>query len=521
VPTLIEMTPLPATGTLRPPGAVPPPPRGMPPIPRIPEELEAMILGPTVPAPTVPLPTATPLPTVVIKEKTEIADAAAADQPATDTAPDTLPPDQTGAALPSWSEEVDAAIADEAAAPTPPPPAAPGPTPAPPMYAPPPSATSSLLLLALGGIAVLLAIAVVLLVFARRDQGRTTPPVALGPSAKFVEESTPPAERAAVCTRDKRPKRIAAAILQGVPPYLSSVPSSPRLAIGLATSKTSAAGLTLDVKTLDAARTFDDSGKRPIVGVVPITSGGKLAFVVDRDDAKVRYARTIDAAKPFTVGMTDGGFARVVGDGEPTVIVPGGGDEKMTEIRVASVGSAGHAATFRRGGQSGKVLVGWLTPDGGRKGDFAAITTLRYVGTPTVSANDRDVLVAFAARPSDDAYWTVQLAAAKHGETPREGKSFEIPPGGPGSEAISPAAAGLARGRWFLQWTEGSTGQRQVRGQVLESDLRPVGAAVALSAENTNAGQGVVWTQGEHVVSLFLVSKGRKHELWGATLKCP
>jgi hypothetical protein len=522
VPTLIEMTPLPATGTLRPTGGVPPPPRNMPPIPRIPEELEAMILGQTVPGPTLPglgtpLATATPLPTVVITEKRESGQSPR-DQPTGPRAsPEPLPPPAEDGALPSWSEEVDAAIADEAPAP---PPVAP--TPTAPVVAPPPSATSSLLMLALGGIAVLLAIAVVALVLARREPAQTTPPVVVGPSAKIVGESAPPtALPAPICTREKRPKRIATSIVQGIPPYVSNVPSSPRLAIGIATSKTAAAGLTLDVTSLDAARTFDDTGKRAIVGVVPTTSGGKLAFVVDRDDAPLRYSRTIDAPQPFALGMTKAGFARAIGEKDPTALWPGGADEKMTEIRVATVPGVGHAVTFRRGGQSGKVMVGWLAPDGSRKSDLTAITSQRYIGTPTLAANEQDVLVAFAARPSEDAYWTVQLAAAKHGEVPREGKPFAIPPGGPGSEAISPAAAGLAKGRWFVQWTEGSTGQRQVRGQVVGSDLNPIGGALILSAENTNAGQGVVWTQGEHVVSLFLVSKGRGHELWGATLKCP
>ena len=96
-----------------------------------------------------------------------------------------------------------------------------------------------------------------------------------------------------------------------------------------------------------------------------------------------------------------------------------------------------------------------------------------------------------------------------------------LPSGGapPGSEAISPAAAG-AGDRWVLQWTEGTTGQHDVRIQTLDSTLAPVGDPVTVSPRGANAGQGVVWVHGERGVSLFLVTNGRSHELWGAALKC-
>ena len=104
---------------------------------------------------------------------------------------------------------------------------------------------------------------------------------------------------------------------------------------------------------------------------------------------------------------------------------------------------------------------------------------------------------------------------------PGRAVGFRIPPGGPGAEAISPAAVGLSGGRWLVQWTEGSVGNRQVRVQTLAHDLIPVGDPITVSPEGTNAGQGVVWVQGDTALSLFLVKTGSTHELWGAALKCP
>jgi hypothetical protein len=257
------------------------------------------------------------------------------------------------------------------------------------------------------------------------------------------------------------------------------------------------------------------------VGVVPLTKAGELSFAVDRDDAKLKFARTVDAKVPFLVGMNDKGVARAVGDGEPEVIFLGDAEEKITEIRIASIDSVGHALTFRRGGQSGKVVVGWLTPEGKAKTELAEVKGSEpMVGTPTLAANDGAILLAFATRADTSAKWSVELGSAAHGELPRSMRRLAIPPGGPGGEAISPAATGLPKGRWFVQWTEGSSGTRQVRGQLLDRELVPIGDPLDLSPESENSGQGLVLLQNDKLVSMFLVQSGKSHELWATSLSC-
>jgi hypothetical protein len=98
---------------------------------------------------------------------------------------------------------------------------------------------------------------------------------------------------------------------------------------------------------------------------------------------------------------------------------------------------------------------------------------------------------------------------------------FELPSGGPGNNAISPVAAGYHKGRWLVQWTEGSSGNRAVRVQLLGGDLKPLNDAATVSLGDQNAGGGALWVEGSHVVSLFLVHADKTHELWGAALTCP
>ena len=415
---------------------------------------------------------ATPLPTVVIADKQEIKEPSTGGMESQTEDPNHDEPTQPAASpspleaskepLPSWSDD------DEMERTQPPAIAAP-------RYGAPGQPVSTLVMLALAGIASLLAVVIVVLVVTRaRDSTTPAPPIGVAPVPTTSPEPGVSRVPSSVCKIVKRPKRVAPSILQGVPPYLSSVPGSGRVAVGIATSRAGAAGLTLDPESLDTARTFDEPRGKPVLGVVPVTGDGVLSFVVDRDDAPLRFARTVDGKPSFMIGVSDDGFARVIDKKRPETLWPGEGDKKITEPRIAAVPGQGFALSFRRGGQTGQVIAGFLGLDGSRKSELSAVDTRhRFLGTPMVAANDRDVVIAFAARPTEAAYWTIQLASARHGELPKAVKDLAIPPGGPGSEAISPAMAGLPSGRWFVQWTEGSSGQRQVRGQMLGTDLAP------------------------------------------------
>jgi len=428
------------------------------------------------------------------------------------------------APLPSWSEEVDAAAAAEAAAqkwpvpaPTPVPPA-PMQQPVYPSYAPPKK--SSALPLVLGGLFVfgLLGAAAAGGLFffkpwesskAPKDDGKA----AASASAPIAAPSAPEVH----CTIAREAKRLAPSIVVGVPPYVAPISDS-AVAVGIAETANTGGGLEVSLDSLDVRHSFTAPPGSKIVGVVPLASE-KGAFVVDRDGGSLGVPHTVDAASPFVLGFGPRGYARQTKDGKTTDIWEGvSATEKATEARVASVEKVGHIVTFRTGGQ---VRAGWVDPDGTKKTDLTAIDAqgTRF-GSPNVAVNDESALVTFAARDGNDSPWTVQLASAKHGLVPNKAKTFALPPGGPGGDAIAPVAAGLPGGHWLLQWTEGSSGSREVRAQVLDDKFEPVGDALRVSAAGKEAGQGVVTVVGERALSLQLVKGSSSYELWGTALSC-
>ncbi len=449
MPTLIDAPTSPATATLRPPGAVPPPPRTVP-------QLRISDPGPE-PGPELP------------------------------TQPKLVEP----------SYDMDQVVTQRR----------------------PQRARSGFPLVLMGGglaFAAIVVIALGILLYARRDRGTgIATSVSSTPSIPAPTVNTP-------CTALAKAKKLADPIHFAIPPYLAN--SNDRIAVGFAASPREGVGLLVDAATLHASERFREKSATPITGVVPLTAGGSLQFALDGVDDSLRFARTINTEPPFAVGVSaDGNFARVMSSGGgPQPIWSGFEKARITEPRIATVPEVGHVVTFRDGGQSGDVRVGWLTPDGHEKSKLQSIKVDgSSVGTPMVTANNRDIMVTFAARATPGSYWRVQVATAPHGELPDRAVGFRIPPGGPGAEAISPAATGLSGGRWLVQWTEGSAGNRQVRLQTLAHDLIPVGDPITVSPEGSNAGQGVVWVQGDTALSLFLVKTGNTHELWGAALKCP
>jgi hypothetical protein len=324
------------------------------------------------------------------------------------------------------------------------------------------------------------------------------------------------------CALETPARRLSPEAFVGVPLLLASAPSGGP-ALGFAASKDRAVGLTIDVATLTPAPAFEQAAEgRALLGVVPLSRSGRLEFATDRADGPLASARTVDAPTPFSIGVDGEGFSRAIGD-KLDVIWPGRSkNPTITTPRVASIAGFGHAIAFRHGGQEGKVLVGWLDENGAKKSELKAVETdSTLVGTPAVAANDKAVLVAFAGKTSADAPFRVELATMAHGALPSAARVFAVPPGGPGGEAISPSAEGLPDGRFLVQWTEGAAGNRAVRAIVVSSDLVPEGEPVTLSTPDQNAGQGALWVQKGRALALFLVKAESTHELWGASLRCP
>jgi hypothetical protein len=490
-PTIVETNTTPATATLRPPGAVPPPPRGVP--------VPATLAAPPVPR----------------DPGRKITDALAAPVTPTiqllDSGPSSEQPTNPRASagpLPSYVDDDDAELRARALRPGPV--SVHLPTPAPPP-ATTPKGTSIGMVSALG-IAIIVALGLVIgsivIVKMRADEV---------PSASASGGAGRPATLTA-CKLVKPARRLATPIEASVNPNWATYGSG--FAVGYAETTRVAGGITLDPIALEPKRVFDQKVSTNLLGVVPITQGA-LGFEPDLDEGDLNPKRTLDTKPRIRLGVTSAGFSRQEGNEESSTIWPGSADKEATDPRVAALPGGGYAVTLRRGGISGSVLVGLLDKDGRRASDLLVIGSKPQVGTPNVAANAQGVLVAFAGRPSNDAYWKLQLAKSTLGEVPRSASSFPSPPGGPGGDEISPVAVGLERGGWLLQWTEGPAGRRQVRVQTVGFDLIPVGDPITVSPEQANAGQGVVMVREGKALSLFLVKQGKNHELWGASLICP
>ncbi|HET7540602.1 MAG TPA: DUF4339 domain-containing protein [Polyangiaceae bacterium] len=311
--------------------------------------------------------------------------------------------------------------------------------------------------------------------------------------------------------------KIAASVERSVPPYAAPVDKGSDLALGIAETKTKGVGLRLDPNTLDVSSVFEEEGKDAVRGVVPLTRSGSLTFFVDRDDHALRSAHTIDEVPPFTLGVSDAGFSRVVA-GSASLIWSLDPSSKITEPRSARLADYGYAVTFRRGGQSGKVMLGFVAADGEKKSELAEVPGApSFLGTPVIAGSSAGALIAFAGRDSASSAWKLYVSLTQPGAVPGPARELNA---GSGGGAISPALAALSGNRWLVQWTEGSSAQYHVHVQTFAADLSALGSSLSVSPKGANAGQGVLTPFADGAATLFILTTAGHDELWGATLSC-
>jgi hypothetical protein len=369
----------------------------------------------------------------------------------------------------------------------------------------------------------ILAVAVVVLLFHRGSEPTSPEASASAGVAGTVvapAKAVPPRAPTPTACASGASKKLAESAALSVTPVVTEAPGGGHVAIGFAAGPSRAIGMSVDVSTLDVTQELDESGPKRIHGVVPSTASGKLSFIVDRESAPLRFARSIDTEPRMMVGMAARGFSQWTRGKHPALVWPGDGDEPITEPRVAST-RAGHAVTFRRGGQSGKLLVGFIGADGSPASGLEAITFDGLLGTPSIGQSDERVVVAFAGRKDAESPWGIHLVPLEAGRPSSAPVAFHALDMAPGDSAISPAISGLGDDAWLLQWTEGSAGTYRVRVQVVDRGFRPLGQAVTVSPAGANAGQGTLWTRGGRGVSVFVVTTSERNtELWGASLTC-
>jgi len=373
---------------------------------------------------------------------------------------------------------------------------------------------SRTVVMALSAISGALLVAVVGLAITRSHDKTAAPEL---PASVSLALPAPAPTPLAGCKLALPAARIFANVERSVPPYAAQLPNENQLALGFAATKTKGVGLRLSPDTLDISQAFEEEGKDAVRGVVPLTHSGSLAFFVDRDDSALRSAHTVDEIPPFTLGVSDAGFSRVVA-GSTSLVWPLEASVKITEPRSAPLADFGYGVTFRRGGQSGSVLLGFVASDGAKKSELGEIPNApKLLGTPVIAGSVAGALVAFAGRDAPDAPWQLFVSLTKPGAAPSPARALIT---GGGGGAISPTLSALAADRWLVQWTEGSSGQYQVHVQSFSADLSPIGQGVLVSPKGANAGQGSLSSIPGTVTSLFILTTAGHDELWGATLTC-
>lgn len=512
MPTLSEeQSVAPATATLRPPGAVPPPARGVP-VPALDSSPRAAMtpipgFGPPGGRIETPIPTA--LPPVV--NRALLNDTAASSREA--------PLDSTLEVAPHVPAEARRTPLPEAHGP-----AESSGSPSDAELRPRQESVLKLgrigvdsrtAVMTLSGLSAALLVALLALLLSR-SQAKNAPSSEPGPQPSSGHaESSPKAP--ASCRLALPAAKIADSVERSVPTYATRLEKAAAVGLGFAETKTKGVGLRLDPNTLDVTPAFEEEGKNAVRGVVPLVRSGSLTFFVDRDDQALRSAHTIDEVPPFTLGVSDAGFSRVVA-GSTSLIWPLDSNAKITEPRSAPLPDYGYGVTFRRGGKEGEIMLGFVGNDGDKKSELVRVPGApKILGTPVIAGSGAGALIAFAGRDDPSAAWKLYVSLTKPGAAP--GPARELT-GGTGTGAISPALAALPGPRWLVQWTEGNTAQYHVHIQTFAADLSAIGASISISPKGANAGQGALVTFADGAASLFILTTAGHDELWGATLAC-
>ncbi|MCA9590819.1 MAG: hypothetical protein KC657_36225, partial [Myxococcales bacterium] len=301
----------------------------------------------------------------------------------------------------------------------------------------------------------------------------------------------------------------------------------PGLALGFAPTAREGMIALLDPMTLAATSTARGRGLGDVRRVVALPVAGKLTAVVDSDRRADRLGgrRTVVLSPPIDVGVAEGSLVWAPHRKDTYAkLFALGGEGPVESLAVAPLAGEhkGIGVAFRRGNAIwvgvAKGEGGSFTADGGLH-RIAGLGT--KVGSPTIAASGDRLMIAFADRAAGTEPWQVRTVMMQVGKAPGEAAPFALPDGGLGVQAMSPAAAGMTRGRFLLAWTEGPVSGHQVRAITINPDGSTSGAPLSISAQGINAGApaAVVSQSGRGVVA-FLAVKRKTFEVIATPIEC-
>ncbi|NUP07026.1 MAG: hypothetical protein HOW73_13310 [Polyangiaceae bacterium] len=322
------------------------------------------------------------------------------------------------------------------------------------------------------------------------------------------------------CWVTRQPRKWAKAASKSVPFAMRARDSM--IDLGFALDDNKAAGLRIDPKAGTAETVFSQDTKDPINSVSPLANGDGFYVGAQSD----RTLLPVDAATPFflvldktSVGAADAPDQTV----EPLWKLEG--ESETAAEQVLRVGDA-FMLTFRRGND---VYAGYFGADKKAKGELAVVSNKESEaknGKPRSGTNGTEVATVYAVEniekkgDAEEKIWRINLAKSAVMSTPTSATTIELPPNGPGGDAIAPDIIGLSDGRWLLMWTEGTSGARAIRAQTYDKTLTPIGDPIALSPPAGSFGQAVLGVSGAYTTVAFLQAGDEGFEMWGAVLQC-
>ncbi len=362
----------------------------------------------------------------------------------------------------------------------------------------------------------------------RRDVIPPPDPSAAGaPSATAVAAATaaaPSGEPFGPCTLGGEEKVVAprAVVATGI----EAAPLNGSIMLGFAPAPGNGTVVAVDPASLAVGSTVKGRGPAAEVKrVTPALSNGRLVAYVDgeRKNDKLASRRAVATSTPIDVGVAEGAIVWALHgkDGWAKVANLDEGAGPVEALRaVPLAGQKGIAFVYRR---DGAVFFGAATGEGKLElaGSVAKLPGLGQVGSPAIAVSDDTIVVAWADRAGAESPWQVRWTKAPIGGAAAEPSTFTLPAGGLGEQAMSPALAGLGKGRFVMAWTEGPVAKHQVRAIAIDETSKPMGEALTVSDASVNAGQPQVSVgpDGRGVVA-FLGAKGRVYELRAASLRC-
>lgn len=360
------------------------------------------------------------------------------------------------------------------------------------------------------GSAVVIGLLVTLGVF--KSSGPKKPTAASAPPLTSAPEAKPQSPGFTKCSAEP-PKRLAEAAFGRV--ALDVVDLGAQVGLAFAENEHTARSLSLELASLSAKLADPVKSKGAIAGVSGSAAGTNVQLTIDVSEAQLKSSKTVFGNPPFRIGSTKEGIA--TRRGEQTSVVWPGGSDSITVPRVETVASVGHFVSFRRGTK--ELSAGWLELDGTKKTDLQPVRfEARALGTPSLASGPKGVLLMVAARTPTNANWLIAAGNAKNGAVPASLIPLSL--GDTSSPSISPSAAALPNDQWVLQWTTGPAEAHVVHVALFDQNLKRTLDPIAVSAPGSDAGQGVVWSNGKQIVSFYLVAAEKTHELWAAHVKC-